>query len=146
MLAVAATLLVASCSGSDGGSDGGSDDATTTTASPPLALAAAVPAPADTTYVSESSIDTSGYWTGYRAGDGLDLSAYGDRLEVLGWTIGDVDDTSLSATMTGGWLNVAVADDGSLGVCVFNAEPDDGACADFPASLSESATTTTTEG
>ena len=129
------------------GSDSGSSETTTTTtaASPPAALAAAVPAPESVTYLSEASIDTTGYWTGYivDADAAVDLSAYGDRLEVLGWTAGDAADDSLSATMDGAWLQVAVAGD-DVGVCVFNAEPDDGTCASFPSTLLD--TTTTTAG
>lgn len=141
LVVVAVALVVAGCS--DGGSDS-SDDTTTTAseASPPLALASAVPAPQSVTYISEASIDTTGYWTGYTNDGDFDLSTFGDRLGVLGWTVGDVDDTSLSATMEGAWLDVAVSGD-DIGVCVFNAEPDDGACADFPASLAETTTTTT---
>jgi hypothetical protein len=137
---VAVCLLGGACTG-----DGDSADDTTTTAaaSPPLALAAAVPAPESVTYVSESTIDATGYWTGYVIDGELDLAAYGERLEILGWTAGEVDEGSLSATMDGAWLDVAVADDGSVGVCVFNTAPDAETCATFPSTLSDSTTTTT---
>jgi len=61
---------------------------------------------------------------------------------VIGWTISESSDTALSATMSGGWLDVIVVqgdDIDTLSVCAWNTAPDAGACQSFPATLSETA-------
>lgn len=130
-----------------------SSDTTATTAAPtpPAGLASQVLAPAEVTYVSESPIDTSGYWTSYAISEDSDLSLddYGSVLETLGWTIDDMSDNAITATMSGAWLDVLVvdADQGdTVSVCVWNAAPADDACGEFPATLSESYVPPTTDG
>jgi hypothetical protein len=128
-----------------------SSDTTATTVAPtaPAGLASQVLAPAGVTYVGETSIESTGYWTSYSVDPGgdLDLDDYASLLETLGWTIDDSSDSSITATMSGGWLDVLVveADTGdTLSVCVWNASPDADACKDFPATLLETSAPPTT--
>jgi hypothetical protein len=127
-------LLLAACS-SGGNGEGGSS---TTVTSTPLEISVSVIAPADVTYLSELAVGTTGYWTAYVVDDlgAFSLAEYARRLEVLGWSFGDVVDeaTSIQGTQGDGWLD-AVVQEGGEGeptkafVCVWNEEPDEGACA-----------------
>ena len=124
---------------------------TTATAAVPAPswLASQVLAPDGLTYVSQSPIDTSGYWTSYAIPDGSDagLDEYENVLTTIGWTIGDSSESAITATRSAAWLDVLVveaATGDTVSVCVWNAEPAADACSDFPTTLLESTAPATT--